>query len=221
MANFTLSKAPKSLKKFDKYVFEFSLHGRYVLLAIAKRWMVLIAQLRGEGFYCTALEGESDYNISINSDMSVSCNCDDVFGRGYLGSLHEHSFQEIFFGPIAMRYRKELAAGRIPILECVKCGELKKTTKEKANQFVQNFRLPYNGIMVENTAACNLACVGCGRTHRPPMAMKMKLPDITKVAEIVHDLEIQKVAYLKLGEPFLSKHILEELTIIKNSNMSH
>jgi len=117
----TFSKAPKSLSTFDKFVFEFALHGRYLLLAIAKRWMVLIAQLRGEGFYCTALEGESDYNISINSDMSVSCNCDDVFGRGYLGSLRDHSFQEIFSGPIAMRFRRELAAGRIPILECVKC----------------------------------------------------------------------------------------------------
>jgi len=216
----TFSKAPKSLSTFDKFVFEFALHGRYLLLAIAKRWMVLTAQLRGEGFYCTALEGESDYNISINSDMSVSCNCDDVFGRGYLGSLRDHSFQEIFSGPIAMRFRRELAAGRIPILECVKCWELKKTSKEKSHHFVKNYRLPNKGIMVENTAACNLACVGCGRTHRPPMGMRMKLSDISKVADIVHDLGIQKVAYLKLGEPFLSKHILEELTIIKNSNPS-
>jgi MoaA/NifB/PqqE/SkfB family radical SAM enzyme len=119
-----------------------------------------------------------------------------------------------------MRFRRESANGRIPILECVKCWELKKISKEKAKHSVEKFRLPYKGIMVENTAACNLACVGCGRTHRPPMAMKMKLPDISKVAEIVRDLEIQKVAYLKLGEPFLSKHILEELKIIKKANPS-
>ena len=138
MVKFTLSKAPKSLKKFDKYVFEFSLHGRYVLLAIAKWWMQLTVRLRKEGFYCTALRGESDYKISINSDMSVSCNCDDVFGRGYLGSLHEHSFQEIFSGPIAMRFRRELANGRIPILECVKCWELKKISKDKEPLEVAN-----------------------------------------------------------------------------------
>ena len=149
MAKFTLSKAPKSLKKFDKYVFEFSLHGRYVLLAIAKWWMQLTVRLRKEGFYCTALRGESDYNISINSDMSISCNCDDVFGRGYLGSLHEHSFQEIFSGPIAMRFRKELAAGRIPILECVKCWELKKTSKLLLQEALENETMLFRRLGVK------------------------------------------------------------------------
>ena len=52
------------------------------------------AKLRGEVFTCAALTGRSAYNICINSDLTVSCNCQDFSGRGKIGSLREHSLTE-------------------------------------------------------------------------------------------------------------------------------
>ena len=37
--------------------------------------------LQKEAYYCDALCGMSDYNICINSDMTISCNCVDIDGH--------------------------------------------------------------------------------------------------------------------------------------------
>ena len=65
-----------------------------------KRWMELMAKVKGERFYCRALAGESEYNITINCDLTVSCSCQDYDGSGHLGDLNKASFQEVFFGPV-------------------------------------------------------------------------------------------------------------------------
>ena len=36
-------------------------------------------------YYCNALQGNYNYNICINSDMTISCNCQDYDGAGQLG----------------------------------------------------------------------------------------------------------------------------------------
>jgi pyruvate-formate lyase-activating enzyme len=56
--------------------------------------------------------------------MTVSCNCQDD-GSGILGSLDENSFEEIFFGPTANSFRASLAKGKLPILTCARCAELR------------------------------------------------------------------------------------------------
>src|SRR6185369_6734353 len=82
------------------------------------------ARLRGQRFYCNALAGESEYNLTINCDLTVSCNCQDYNGSGHLGDLNKNSFEEIFFGPVARRFREEMAKGKLPIKSCTRCGDL-------------------------------------------------------------------------------------------------
>ena len=59
----------------------------------------LKAKATGRGYYCAALHGESEYNITINSDLTVSCNCQDYEGIGNIGDLHKNSFEEVLAGP--------------------------------------------------------------------------------------------------------------------------
>src|SRR3954471_13442021 len=56
------------------------------------------ARLKGQRFYCSALAGQSDYNITVNCDLTVSCNCQDYDGSGHFGDLNKTSFKEAFFG---------------------------------------------------------------------------------------------------------------------------
>src|SRR5437667_11653081 len=89
------------------------------------------ARLRGQRFYCSALAGESEYNITVNCDLTVSCNCQDYNGSGHMGDLNKNSFQEVFFGPQAQHLRSELAKGKLPIVTCARCGDLKRAAKSQ------------------------------------------------------------------------------------------
>src|SRR5436190_75800 len=89
------------------------------------------AKLRGQRFYCSALAGESEYNITVNCDLTVSCNCQDYNGAGHMGDLNKNSFQEVFFGPKAQHLRTELAKGKLPIVTCARCGDLKRVSKSQ------------------------------------------------------------------------------------------
>src|SRR5215475_2660342 len=87
------------------------------------------ARLRGKRFYCAALQGRGDYNITINCDLTVSCNCQDYDASGHLGDMRKNTFQEVFFGPKAQEFRRKLAQGKIPIMSCTRCGDLKRIAK--------------------------------------------------------------------------------------------
>ncbi|MDW8309726.1 MAG: hypothetical protein RMK20_10170, partial [Verrucomicrobiales bacterium] len=75
-----------------------------ILRWVLCRWLELRARLTGRAYYCAALHGQSEYNITINSDRTVSCNCQDYEGIGHLGDLRHNTFEEIFFGPVAERF---------------------------------------------------------------------------------------------------------------------
>jgi hypothetical protein len=47
-------------------------------------------------YYCTSLSGETSYNTCINSDLTVSCNCNDADGSGQIGDLNIDSFESIW-----------------------------------------------------------------------------------------------------------------------------
>src|SRR5712691_180897 len=138
------------------------------------------ARLGGQRFYCRALGGESEYNITINCDLTVSCNCQDYNGSGHIGDLNKNTFKEVFFGPVAQRFRTDLAKGKLPIMSCTRCGDLMRVPKsqvavdkEASNGIPANGtaepvmyagtkpRLPYRGILLENTVRCNIDCIGC------------------------------------------------------------
>src|SRR5476651_836230 len=95
------------------------------------RWLELRAKITGQKFYCSALAGESEYNITINSDLTVSCNCQDYDGAGHIGDLKKDSFEKVFFGPVAQDFREKLARGKIPIKACTRCGDLRRIAKSK------------------------------------------------------------------------------------------
>jgi len=176
--------------------------------------------LKGEAFYCNALSGRSDYNICINSDMTVSCNCVDIDGSGHIGDLSVNTLEEIFQGETASRFRKLLSQGIIPIGRCLTCRELIKSPRAEAKAFVTNYTTPKRGIMVENTVQCNLKCINCQRAAilKTRKKLKMSLADIEKVAQSIKSSNIAVISFFNLGEPFMSDAIDEEISILKKYN---
>ena len=187
--------------------------GTHRMSGVGKR---TLARARGQRFYCNALSGNSGWNVSVNADMTVSCSCRDLDGEAELGDLRVQSLPEIFAGPRAMHLRRELASGRLPLSVCARCQDLRMASPAEAQARITNYRLP-QVMMVENTALCNLNCVSCPRdilaaTRRRP---SMSLDDIRRVGETIRDHGVRTLVYHKLGEPFLSRRIEAELTIIR------
>ena len=203
------------------------------------------ARLKGQRFSCRALAGESEYNLTINCDLTVSCNCQDYNGSGHIGDLNKNSFEEIFFGPVARRFREELAKGKLPIVSCTRCGDLMRVPKSEVKTAVlkpsstssngaaaptvesapQTFagttpRLPYRGMLLENTVRCNIDCIGCDRESaaRIRTTKQMDLEKLSQMADLVHHLGLQQLFYLNLGEPFLSPNVGKELPILREKN---
>jgi len=209
-----------------------------------KRYIEWSARLKGQRFYCQALGGESEYNLTINCDLTVSCSCQDYDGSGHIGNLNQNSFQEVFFGPVARRFREELAKGKLPIMTCTRCGDLQRVPKSQSRAVTgvpggtaqaasetepdldrQIFagpkpRLPYRGLLLENTVRCNIDCIGCDRKSaaRIRTAMQMDLDKLSRMADLVHELGLKQLFYLNLGEPFLSPNIGQELPLLRQKN---
>jgi hypothetical protein len=170
-------------------------------------------------FYCAALAGESSYNICVNSDMTVSCNCRDHDGSGIMGDFSVSSMQEIFDGPRARSFRTALANGIMPIPSCAFCPELRLVPAAEAEARRDTYRLPDKGLMVETSVACNLRCLSCDRTVQERRTKKsMTLEDIRRIVCFLKENRVQKVVLHNLGEPFLSSQIGEELGILREGN---
>ena len=181
------------------------------------RWLEIRAKITGQKYDCIALAGESEYNITINSDMTVSCNCQDYDGSGHLGDLKKNSFEEIFFGPVAQKFRDDLAKGKIPISTCARCGDLKRLKRGEAPA---KPRLPYRGMLLENTVICNVDCIGCAREGAANIRTKKTMPleELSQMADLAARLGMQRIFYLNLGEPFLSPNICRELPLLREKN---
>lgn len=176
-------------------------------------------RLFGEAYYCRALHGESNYNICINSDMTVSCNCLDYDGSGHIGDLNVQSLQEVFDGETAQRFRRRLAAGELAIPSCSGCSELQRVSKREAVEGLDSYHVPDKGIMLENTVACNLKCRACDRAVvKRRGRTRMTLGQIARAAEEIAHHNIKEIAMHNLGEPFLSRTFLEEMKIIRAKN---
>ena len=182
------------------------------------RWFELRARVTGRGYYCSALAGESDYSITVNSDLTVSCNCQDYDGTGHIGDLRKNTFEEIYFGPVAQHFRDELAGGKIPITTCARCCDFRRLPQKGAPPPTP--RLPYRGMLLENTVLCNVDCIGCAREGAANIrsSKRMPLEDLSRMADLVHQLKMEKLFYLNLGEPFLSPTICQELPLLRAKN---
>jgi hypothetical protein len=192
----------------------FSDFARWVLRA-KHEWG---AKLRGEAFYCSALSGTSEYNVTINCDGTLTCNCHDYDGSGNLGDLNQQSFKDVFFGPKAQSFRESLAKGKLPIRTCAHCGDLRRIKKSRLNEIKP--RLPYRGMLLENTVRCNIDCIGCDRVQAMGLrkTKQMELDKLAKMADLVKELGLQQLFYLNLGEPFLSPNIGKEMPLLREKN---
>ena len=181
------------------------------------RWIELRAKIAGQKFYCSALAGESDYNITINSDLTVSCNCQDYDGSGHIGDLRKNSFEEVFFGLVAKKFNDDLDKGKIPITTCSRCGDLRRLKKNEAPPKPQ---LPHRGMLLENTVICNVDCTGCAREGAANVraGKTMPLAELSQMADLMARLKMERIFYLNLGEPFLSPRVCEELPLLRAKN---
>jgi MoaA/NifB/PqqE/SkfB family radical SAM enzyme len=181
----------------------------------------LQAKITGRGYTCAALNGESEYNITINSDQTVSCNCQDYEGIGQIGNLKQNSFEEVFFGPKAQRFRDELARGKMPIPTCARCGDLQRLPPNSPRTAPKP-RLPFRGVLLENTVKCNVDCTGCARENaaglRLDKQLTMPFAEMEKMGDLVQRLGLRQLFYLNLGEPFLSPTIDRELAMLRQKN---
>ena len=178
------------------------------------------ARLSGKRFACRALSGGSEYNISVNCDMTVSCSCADGDGSGEIGDLSSQTLAEVFDGPQATALRRRMTQGRLPLLQCATCPDALAVPREQADHCRTHYSTPTLGIMVENTVCCNYRCRSCERQrilqHR--RKTRLDLEDIKNLSLMVQQYHIRSVAYFKLGEAFSSPTILEELRILRGDN---
>lgn len=190
-----------------------------VVRRVMTLWYETRAIISGRGYYCNALCGESEYNITINSDRTISCNCQDYEGKGHLGDLRKNSFEEIFFGPVAQKFRDELTKGIIPIDTCARCSDLERLN---ATATTPQVRLPYRGILLENTVRCNVDCIGCAREGaaaiRVDKQLQMPLEELSQMADLTAKLGLEQIFYFNLGEPFLSPNVCSELLLLRAKN---
>lgn len=179
------------------------------------------AAARGEGFNCRALAGESDFNICINSDLTVSCNCQDFDGTGHIGDLKSQSLAEIFAGAAADRFRRELAERRFPIATCAGCADLRMLPMDEVRRGLTEYRLPYKGVMLENTALCNLRCHMCNRNELLKLRSNhatMSVEDVERVSLLLKEHEIRTLLFFNLGEPFLPPDVDLQMQAIRRHN---
>ena len=184
---------------------------------VMSRWLELRTRVTGRKYYCEALAGESEYAITINSDLTVSCSCQDYDGSGHLGDLRKNSFEEIFYGPVAEKFRAELARGKIPIPTCSRCNLRQLPAKDAVPP---KPRLPYRGMLLENTVICNVDCIGCAREGAANIRTKKTMPleELSQMADLAARLGMERIFYLNLGEPFLSPTICQELPLLRAKN---
>jgi MoaA/NifB/PqqE/SkfB family radical SAM enzyme len=166
-------------------------------------------------FYCRALTGMSNYNISINSDMTISCSCNDKGKEGILGNLREATFNEIYNGVNATEYRKQLSEGRLPTSLCGNCADLSRAPKSIAAYYAEHYQIP-KGIMVENCSICNYNCKYCsrGQIKRHRKTDIITIEEMERVAKEIKENNIQEIHLFKLGEPFYDKDILPKMKIL-------
>jgi len=196
---------------------DFSSRSRRWILCGLKHGLELCAKLAGRRFACESLSGRVHDGIFINSDMTVSCNCQDVDGSGQLGELRRAAFEDIFAGATAARFRRELAAGRLPVSRCPACFHLRVVRPSVAAARAGEFRLP-RGLSVENTALCNLRCLACCRAQLVKTrrgARFLSAEDVDLVGRTLARLGATYCGYYNLGEPFLSPAIRRELEILR------
>jgi len=178
------------------------------------------AYVQNKIFYCRALHGDSNFNICINCDLTVSCNCQDFDGSGRIGNLSEHSLEQVFQGAKAKFFRDTLSRRRFPLETCPICSELQLAPAVERPFYLNNYRVPRKGLMIENTVLCNLRCGMCRREDLLKIRRDkvMSLENAMKVSALLKYCQIENLYYFNLGEPFLPVDVHRQVEIIRSQN---
>jgi hypothetical protein len=178
-------------------------------------WLIVKAKATGRAYYCRALNGRSNYNLAVNADMTVSCCCEDRDNAGVIGDLRTTRLEDILDGSTAKVFRWALARGVPPLLWCSRCIDLVPATRGEAIRANANRTTPTH-LKVENTSVCNLGCLSCSRDVYDKSRQSKRIKDNAwrTIGSNIKRLGIKSVSFLKLGEPFLSPRINEEVTTL-------
>ena len=170
-----------------------------------------------EHYMCKVLSGLSKYDLSINADMSVSCNCI-LRECGKLGDLRKQTLLEIFDSDEVRKIREDLYNGYLLTMSCAaRCNELIQTTTSVGKYYLENYSIP-KAIMFENTSVCNLKCNDC--FNRCIKSNTVSLDDVERVSEQLIENGIRDVHMFKYGEPFADTMINKKIDILRKNNSS-
>ncbi len=170
-----------------------------------------------EHYLCKVLAGLSGFDLSINADMSVSCNCI-LRECGKLGDLRKQTLLEIFDSDEVRKIRENLYNGYLLTMSCAaRCNELTQTTTSIWKYYLENYSIP-KAIMFENTSVCNLKCNDCFNRCIKPNTVSLE--DVERVSEQLVENGIRDVHMFKYGEPFADTMINKKIDILRKNNSS-
>ena len=199
--------------------------GMRLKLAALVRWlqqrrMESIARIRGERFWCASLAGDADHSLSILCDMSVTCCCEDHTSASRIGDLCINSLEECMNSDAARRLKHQLAAGHLPLLNCVKCRSLRRCPEGEAAQHELRHGVPRRDVLIENTVLCNISCEGCPRSHAAKLRRKVTLTDddVDKIAADLGSHGVEQISFLSSGEPFLPRNVWDQIKALRKYN---
>lgn len=189
---------------------------RLISPRLTAKALEIAARIRGKAFGCANLQTGDD--MCINSDMSVACSCMDRDMSAILGNLREESFEAVFKGPIARKFRSMLSQGRIPTPTCVFCGSLRMASKDRIDNEPCPVPAP-KSILVENTVLCNLRCATCPRDSLMKRSqLSMSLEDMKIAAETIRNHKIGTICFLNWGEPFMNPLVYDQVSLLREIN---
>jgi sulfatase maturation enzyme AslB (radical SAM superfamily) len=183
--------------------------------------IIPIGNPENDAYYCRVLSGMSDYNLSINSDMSVSCKTSDFVGEAKIGNLDGiNTLRSVFLGEKANAMRTMLANGKLPISLCSGCNDLCAVPKSVAEYYNKHIEMPTGGISVESCSDCNYNCIYCSRKELKTVRESniISIDNMKYIANEIKDTKIKRIHYYKLGEPFFDKDIHKKLLLLREIN---
>lgn len=168
-----------------------------------------------EHYICKVLSGTSSYHLSVNADMTVSCNCMLRKG-GQIGNLKKQSLQEIYDSQCVSKIRTDLYSGILPTVVCInRCEMLRRVPKSFALYYQKNYTVP-KSIMFETISSCNLKCERCFNKYIDKSMTT--LYDAELFAKECKKNSIKTVCLFKYGEPFLDKLLGKKIDLIRKYN---
>lgn len=187
---------------------------------LRRRRLEATARARGERFWCASLAGDADHSLSILCDMAVTCCCEDHTSASTIGDLCVNSLEECMNSEAARRLKHQLAAGYLPLLNCVTCRSLRRCTEGEAGQHELEHGVPRRDVLIENTVLCNISCEGCPRLHAVKLRKRATLTDgdVVKIAADLGSHGVEQISFLSSGEPFLPNNVWDQVKVLRSNN---